>query len=81
MDFNLSEWLNLLARWIHVFAGILWIGQTYFFTWLDHRFNASPSDSSGPVWMVHSGGFYVVGKQKALEVSPERLRWFRWKRR
>lgn len=75
MDFDLSEWLNLIARWVHVFAGILWIGQTYFFTWLDHRFRSGGSDS---VWMVHSGGFYVVGKEKALGVSPEKLRWFRW---
>ena len=40
MDFNLSEWLNLVVRWVHVFAGILWIGQTYFFTWLDGRLSA-----------------------------------------
>ncbi len=78
MDFNLSEWLNLIARWVHVFAGILWIGQTYFFTWLDHRFSAGDSDPSAQVWMVHSGGFYVVGKQKVLAVSPEKVRWFRW---
>ena len=32
-----SEWLNLVVRWVHVFTGILWIGQTYFFTWLDGR--------------------------------------------
>ena len=28
----LSEWLNLLARWFHVFAAILWVGSTYYFT-------------------------------------------------
>ena len=78
MDFNLSEWLNLVARWVHVFAGILWIGQTYFFTWLDHNLRSGEADPSPQVWMVHSGGFYVVGKQKALAVSPEKLRWFRW---
>ncbi len=78
MDLNLSEWLNLLARWVHVFAGILWIGQTYFFTWLDHRLGAGRPDAAEPVWMVHSGGFYVVGKQKKLAVPPEQLRWFRW---
>jgi uncharacterized membrane protein len=78
MDFNLSEWLNLAARWIHVFAGILWIGQTYFFTWLDHQLSARGADPAAQVWMVHSGGFYVVGKQKALGVSPEKLRWFQW---
>jgi uncharacterized membrane protein len=78
MDFNLTEWLNLIARWVHVFAGILWIGQTYFFTWLDHHLHAGRSEASDQVWMVHSGGFYVVEKQKALSVAPERLRWFRW---
>lgn len=77
MDFDLSEWLNLIARWVHVFAGILWIGQTYFFTWLDHRLH-SGAEKSDQVWMVHSGGFYVVGKEKALGVAPEKLRWFRW---
>jgi len=78
MDFDLSEWLNLIARWVHVFAGILWIGQTYFFTWLDHHLHAGKSEASDQVWMVHSGGFYVVGKQKALGVAPDKLRWFRW---
>jgi uncharacterized membrane protein len=78
MDSSLSEWLNLLARWVHVFAGILWIGQTYFFTWLDRHLSAARPDSSDQVWMVHSGGFYVVGKEKKLGVSPDRLRWFRW---
>ncbi|HSC76993.1 MAG TPA: urate hydroxylase PuuD [Candidatus Acidoferrales bacterium] len=75
MDFDLSEWLNLIARWVHVFAGILWIGQTYFFTWLDHNLHAGEGDS---VWMVHSGGFYVVGKRTTLGVSPASVRWFRW---
>jgi uncharacterized membrane protein len=83
MDFNLSEWLNLIARWIHVFAGIMWIGQTYFFTWLDGRFTEmmegkgeqSPDDR---VWMVHSGGFYVVEKQKIPKLMPNTLHWFKW---
>ncbi len=75
MDFDLSEWLNLIARWVHVFAGILWIGQTYFFTWLDHNLHSGEGDS---VWMVHSGGFYVVGKRTTLGVSPASVRWFRW---
>ncbi|HXE74567.1 MAG TPA: urate hydroxylase PuuD [Candidatus Xenobia bacterium] len=75
MDFDLSEWLNLAARWVHVFAGILWVGQTYFFTWLDHKLHAGEADS---VWMVHSGGFYVVGKRATLGVSPAAVRWFRW---
>lgn len=76
MNINWSEWLNLAVRWIHVFAGILWIGQTYFFAWLDRRLRAGQGEGDR-VWMVHSGGFYVVGKQAASEQSA-RLRWFKW---
>jgi uncharacterized membrane protein len=77
---NWSEWLNLAARWIHIFAAILWVGQTYFFTWLDGRLHAeerSAGAGAAQVWMVHSGGFYVVEK-RALEALPPRLQWFRW---
>jgi uncharacterized membrane protein len=28
--------------------------------------------------MVHSGGFYVVEKQRVPNVMPEKLHWFRW---
>lgn len=75
----LSEWLNLLARWFHVFAGILWIGTTYYFTWLDARLReeeAAGGDEEAQVWMVHSGGFYIVEKRKRPGAHP--LHWFRW---
>ncbi len=80
MDFNLTEWLNLLVRWVHVFVGILWIGQTYLFTWLDGRFAALEAESKEKekVWMVHSGGFYVVEREKHPPLLPRDLRWFRW---
>jgi uncharacterized membrane protein len=82
MDFNLGEWLNLAVRWIHVFAGILWIGQTYFFTWLDGRLTEEEAggreNPTAQVWMVHSGGFYVVEKQTVPELPPQKLHWFRW---
>jgi len=76
------EWLNLGVRWFHVFAGILWVGQTYYFTWLDGQFSKAEKNrtdgKSSTVWMVHSGGFYTVEKQKSLSVSPQLVRWFRW---
>lgn len=83
MSSAIREWLNLGVRWFHVFAGIMWVGQTYYFTWLDGQFTKleKQADSSGPaskVWMVHSGGFYTVEKQKSLSVAPELVRWFRW---
>jgi uncharacterized membrane protein len=75
MSYELSEWLNLLIRWIHVFAAILWVGSTYYFTWLDGQMRRG---GDKPVWMVHSGGFYTVVKQKALGVPPGEVHWFRY---
>jgi uncharacterized membrane protein len=81
LDPDVSEWLNLVTRWIHVFTGILWIGTTYFFTWLDGRLSedektSAASGDKGQVWMVHSGGFYVVEKEKTP--GTRELHWFRY---
>jgi uncharacterized membrane protein len=74
MNYTLQEWLNLAFRWAHVFSGILWIGATWYFTWLDRRFHTGDPHE---VWMVHSGGFYQV--RKLTSPSPEHtLHWFKW---
>jgi uncharacterized membrane protein len=83
VTFSIREWIHLAVRWFHVFAGIMWVGQTYYFTWLDGQFGklekeASAGKSPPAVWMVHSGGFYTVEKQKSLGVLPELVHWFRW---
>jgi len=83
VDFSIREWLNLGVRWFHVFAGVMWVGQTYYFTWLDRQFTQLERNSAadGPtpaIWMVHSGGFYAVEKQKSLAVPASQVRWFRW---
>lgn len=83
LDPTLSEWLNLVLRWTHVFAGIMWVGTTYYFTWLDARLTeeekaAANTGHSGQVWMVHSGGFYVVEKRKVPDLVSRTLHWFKW---
>ena len=83
LDPTLSEWLNLLFRWIHVFAGIMWVGTTYYFTWLDARLTeeekaALNTGVTPEVWMVHSGGFYVVERRKVPDLVSRTLHWFRW---
>ena len=83
MTFSLREWIHLAVRWFHVFAGIMWVGQTYYFTWLDGQFGklekeAAAAKTPPAVWMVHSGGFYAVEKQNSLGILPELVHWFRW---
>ena len=80
---TLSEWLNLIFRWVHVFAGIMWVGTTYYFTWLDARLTeeekaVANTGGVAQIWMVHSGGFYVVEKRKVPDLVSRTLHWFRW---
>ena len=80
---NISEWLNFIARWVHVFAGIMWVGTTYYFTWLDARMTEEEralanTGKPAQIWMVHSGGFYLVEKRKIPDELSRKLHWFRW---
>ena len=72
---DLHEWLSLILRWMHAITGIMWIGQTYLFNWMEKAFEppqdaAAKPNISGELWMVHGGGFYLVEKQKWPEVMP-----------
>jgi len=80
---TVSEWLNFITRWIHVFAGIMWVGTTYYFTWLDARLSEEEkilanTGQVAQIWMVHSGGFYAVEKRKVPDELSRKLHWFRW---
>lgn len=79
-----SEWLNLLVRWLHVIAGIMWIGDSFLFMWLDSHLSPPSKpregDVAGELWMTHSGAFYEVIKRRTLQQSeiPKTLYWFKW---
>jgi uncharacterized membrane protein len=79
------EWADLLVRWLHVVAGIAWIGASFYFILLDNHLEAPASAEDaeagvmGELWEVHGGGFYHVQKYRvAPRVLPERLAWFKW---
>lgn len=80
MGFDLGEWLNLALRWLHLTAGIAWIGSSFYFVWLDnHLVKPAGGDASGELWSVHGGGFYHNQKyQVAPKAMPEHLHWFKW---
>ncbi|MGH9379347.1 MAG: urate hydroxylase PuuD [Thermoanaerobaculia bacterium] len=78
MAYSASELINLALRWLHVLAGIFWIGQTALFAWLDTRLRRSvPSTDGAEIWMVHGGGFYRVEKLP-WQVPARALHWFKW---
>ena len=82
MDIALADWLNLIFRWLHLIAGIAWIGTSFYFIFLDlslrKRQQLSPG-VGGEAWNVHGGGFYLMQKYTvAPEQLPEELHWFKY---
>jgi uncharacterized membrane protein len=80
MAVDLAQWLNLAIRWLHLTAGIAWIGSSFYFVWLDnHLTRPAEGDASGELWSVHGGGFYHNQKyQVAPAKMPDHLHWFKW---
>src|SRR5262245_41863329 len=58
------EALEAIFRWLHVFAGIIWIGHLYFFNWVN-----------GPLQAKLDG---PTKKIVVPELMPRALYWFRW---
>jgi uncharacterized membrane protein len=79
---HLNEWLSLALRWLHVVAGVVWIGESFNFMWLDaslEKLQETPDGVKGESWSVHGGGFYRVLKfSVAPPVMPKTLHWFVW---
>jgi uncharacterized membrane protein len=82
LDPFILDWLNLLARWGHMIAGIAWIGTSFYFIALDfslRRREGLPDGVYGEAWEVHGGGFYEVRKYTSAPHSlPDHLTWFKW---
>jgi uncharacterized membrane protein len=77
------DWAGLLVRWLHVVAGIAWIGASFYFVWLDNHLQPVAADGepgvAGELWAVHGGGFYRSQKYRvAPAVLPRTLHWFYW---
>ncbi len=83
MNAHLNEWLNLTIRWLHVIAGVAWIGTSFYFVWLENLLERHkddlPEGVEGDLWAVHGGGFYHLQKfEVAPDELPDTLHWFKW---
>ena len=82
MELVLTEWVSAILRWLHVVAGIAWIGSSFYFIHLDLSLKARPglpSGVKGDEWQVHGGGFYHMMKYLVAPAQmPDSLTWFKW---
>jgi uncharacterized membrane protein len=82
LDAHSQQWLDLAVRWIHVIAGIAWIGTSFYFNWLNNHVRPPAREEpgvAGELWSVHGGGFYrVVKYDVAPGELPSTLHWFKW---
>src|SRR5215475_14465005 len=78
----LTEWSSLIFRWLHVVAGIAWIGGSFYFIHLDLSLkprSGLPQGVQGDAWQVHGGGFYHMVKYLIAPARmPDELTWFKW---
>ena len=82
MEAVVTEWLSLIIRWLHVVAGIAWIGSSFYFIHLDLSLKPRPGlpeGVKGDAWQVHGGGFYHMIKFVVAPARmPDELTWFKW---
>ncbi len=75
---GVNELLDLLLRWFHVIAGIMWIGNSLLFNWLDRNL-VKKEGIDGEIWLLHSGGFYQIEKKMLRPYQmPDKVHWFMW---
>ena len=64
MEVDLKDLVQMLLRWGHIVAGVMWIGHLWFFNFVNGPFAGT---MDGPT------------KQKVVpELMPRALFWFRW---
>src|ERR1700693_3403494 len=82
VELVLTEWMSAILRWLHVIAGIAWIGSSFYFIHLDLSLRPRPelpSGVKGDAWQVHRGGFYHMMKYLVAPARlPDHLTWFKW---
>ncbi len=64
MNPEMNNWMQLIFRWAHVVAGIIWIGLLYFFNFVNGPFQGK---IDGPTKKIVNP-----------ELMPRALYWFRW---
>jgi len=80
-----TDWLDLVFRWFHVTAAIVWIGTSFYFVALDNHLLEPEREADraegvgGESWEIHGGGFYRIHKFRVAPPRlPKPLHWYKW---
>ena len=60
MEAGLIEFFNIVFRFIHIVAAIMWIGNSLLFTWMEINLleEKDNDESLGYMNMLHGGGIF-----------------------
>ncbi len=64
IEFVTHEWWSFFFRWLHIIAGVMWIGHLWYF-----NFTQTPTMPKIPAELKPGVSKYIL---------PEALFWFRW---
>ncbi len=84
MEAYVVEWLELIFRWLHLLAGIAWVGASFHFVFVDNSLEPVLHEEegaglSGHLWAIHGGGVYRFSKYRlAPDRWPDKLHWSKW---
>ena len=57
---TVHDFLDLVLRWVHLIAGIMWIGNSMLFNWLDRNL-VKPA---GAAWTLLIGLGVLLGRRR-----------------
>jgi uncharacterized membrane protein len=91
MESEIAGWLSVVFRFVHVIAGIMWIGNSILFTWMelnlippapgkpDAQGKTPENPLLGHLDMLHGGGVFHLEKRVINpQAIPTPLHWFMW---
>ncbi|OFY72256.1 MAG: hypothetical protein A3G23_01685 [Bacteroidetes bacterium RIFCSPLOWO2_12_FULL_37_12] len=71
------EYVQILTRWIHVIAGIMWVGATLVFMRMERNLiSTNDPELEGQEDQIHGGGIWRMMKYKTIPQGSKRLHWF-----
>lgn len=83
MESDFVNGVAVVARFVHVLAAIMWIGNSLLFTWMELNLikpkNDADPDLMGTLDMLHGGGVFHLQKRVMRPGAiPSPLHWFMW---